>query len=103
MASSSSCSGRDREIPVGPRTADVDTCQALIVCILARRICKRRFRVRAVRDWTPANRPRRDSARELRSLSMLISVSLGVPEYGDSSLTQLGMLRPWSQPDFVGV
>ena len=41
MASSPSCSGRE---PGGPRTADIDTCQAPIVCILVRRTCKGPFR-----------------------------------------------------------
>jgi len=49
MASLSSCSVRDRDYQSGAETVDVDTYQALTVCILALVVCKSLFRVNAVR------------------------------------------------------
>jgi len=49
MASLSSCSVRDRDYQSGSETVDVDTYQALTVCILALVVCKSLFRVNAVR------------------------------------------------------
>jgi hypothetical protein len=49
MASLSSCSVRDRDYQSGAGTVDVDTYQALTVCILALVVCKSLFRFNAVR------------------------------------------------------
>jgi hypothetical protein len=43
MASLSSCSVRDRDYQSGAGTVDVDTYQALTVCILAPTLCKSLF------------------------------------------------------------
>src|SRR6266446_7263362 len=50
MASLSSCSVRDRDYQSGAGTVDVDTYQALTVCILALVVCKSLCRINAVRS-----------------------------------------------------
>src|ERR1700726_3891477 len=67
MASCSSRSVRDRELRSGSRTVDVDTYQALTVCILAPDVCKSPLQIMGRQNRTPATVPRR----EYRSSSAL--------------------------------